>query len=370
MAIQPIAEFPFPHLPEAIVTTPSYAGSASYDITAAGGYAAYVGQATDTFTVDTVFFKVGTAGAGNSLTARVALENVSLATGLPNLSLINPSASAAIQVTTAGNYQVRFPGSVTVNRGDYFAIVIQALAGSAPNLCRFSVFADDNPGYQFPYTLDAATGSGSPVITRLAPGIGLALSGVSGVPTKFCWPMDAVPGSNTFKSPGVYGNKITVYGKVRASGVTFWGAGTLGAGSVKGRANLYDNDGVTVLASAVIEPQLPSDSGVENARILFPTPVTIDPGTYYLGVSSSAPAGGSGSFTLYYASFSESVWRESSPFGGKDVVYSTTTGSPTGIDSWTNVNTRQNFLGLMIDGVEDGSGGGGGGGETSFAYIV
>jgi hypothetical protein len=364
MAIKPIFEFPFPHQPESIATAPSYVASASYDITAATGYNAYVGQATETFTVDTVFFKVGSVGAGNSLTARVALENVSLSSGLPNVTLINPSASAAIRITTAGNYQVKFPGSVTVNRGDVFAIVVQGLAGSTPNACRFSVFSDDNPGYGFPYTVDNAA-AGTPVITKLAPGIGLALSGVSGVPTKFCWPMDAAPGELNFPSPDVYGNRITVRGKVRASGVTLWGDTT-----VKAVVNLYDTNGTTILASADWNANLPNNATVNQFRLIFPTPVTIDPGTYFLGVSCSTPTPGFS--TLYAATFTESLWREASPFGGKDVVYAyTPDGAPTDINSWNIVEDSQIFVGLMIDGVDDGAQtGGGGGGETSFAYVV
>jgi hypothetical protein len=366
MAINPIFEFPFPHQPESIATAPSYVASASYDITAATGYNAYVGQATETFTVDTVFFKVGSVGAGNSLTARVALENVSLTTGLPNVTLINPSASAAIRITAAVNYQVKFPGSVTVNRGDVFAIVIQGLAGSTPNNCRFSVFTDDNPGYGFPYTVDNAA-AGTPVVTQLAPGIGLALSGVSGVPTKFCWPMDTAPTALNFTSPNVYGNRFTVRGKVRVSGVTVWGDT-----SVKAVANLYGTNGTTILASADWNANLPNNATVNQFRLIFPTPVTIDPGTYFLGLSCSVPTGGVS--TIYTALFTENIWREASPFGGADVVYAyTSTGAPTGINSWSTVNTRQNFVGLMIDGVDDGAQtgeGGGGGGETSSIFFA
>ena len=354
MAIKPIIEFPFPHQPEQISTVPTYTGSTSYDITAATGYAAYVGQATETFTVDTVFFRVGTAGAGNSLTARVALENVSLTTGLPNVTLINPSASAAIRVTTAGNYQVRFPGSVTVNRGDVFAIVIQGLAGSAPNNCRFATFTDDNPGYGFPYTLDNAAAT-TPVITQLSPGIGLALSGVSGVPTKFCWPMEAAPTAFNVANNYLVGNRITVRGKVRASGVTVWGHA-----DVATVINLYDTNGTTILASAVWQPNLPNNNAFNQFRLMFPTPATIGPGTYFLGASAVSFS------TIYAASFTESIWREASPFGGADVVYCYTfnVSVPTAVDDWLIDTKDQMFLGLMIDGVDDGIG------ETSSVFAT
>jgi hypothetical protein len=362
MAIKPIFEFPFPHQPEGISTIPTFAGSASYDITAATGYAAYVGQATETFTVDTVFFRVGSVGAGNSLTARVALENVSLTTGLPNVTLINPSASAAIRITALGNYQVRFPAPVTVAQGTIFSIVIQGLAGSTPNACRFAAFTDDNPGYGFPYTVDNAA-AGTPTITKLAPGIGLALSGVSGVPTKFCWPMEAVPEEASVLDDLLIGNRITVRGKVRASGVHVWGHA-----DTKTVINLYDTNGATILASAVWEPNLPNNNTVNQFKLSFSTSAEIGPGTYFLGASATSIS------TIYIAPFTESIWREASPFGGKDVVYcrANDTTVPTNVNDWTVYTDRQLFLGLMIDGVDDGTGGGGGGGggETSFAYIV
>jgi len=367
MAIQSIPEFYFPHLPEIILTSPSFAGSASYDITAAGGYAAYVGQATETFTADTVFFRVGSVGAGNSLTARVALENVSTSTGLPTVTLLNPSASALIRVTTAGNYQVRFPAPITVAQGTIFSIVITAIAGSAPNACRFAVFSDDNPGYGFPYTLDNAA-AGTPTVTQLAPGIGLALSGVSGVPTKFCWPMNAVPADAQFgSSSSFYGNKITVRGKVRVSGATVWGDSLNGGTNQKAVINLYDTNGVDILASADWYSNMPNNSTQNQFKLAFTTPVTIGPGTYFLAANNSSSVG---QVTINYASFSESIWRQASPFGGKDVVYCFSTATPDNIDDWTIDETKQFFLGLIVDGVDDGAGGGGGGGETSFAYVV
>jgi hypothetical protein len=347
MAIQSITELFVPPLPDNIVTSPSYAASATFDITALGGYGAYVGQMPYTATLDTVFFRVGSIGAGNSFTARVAIERVSLASGFPTLGVLYPNASASILVTAAGDYAARFPAPITVQRGELFSIVIAAIAGS-PNTCRFAEFADDNPSIGFPYMVDAAAGSPA-YADNVAPGIGLALSGVSAIPLPHCWPMTSTT-QHAFTAPASHGNKITIRSTVRASGAVVWGDSAVAAPTI----NLYSTDGATILAStSAWGPFTPPTATIQyRSEFLFSQPAILTPGTYYLAVSGGPS--GSTTATMHYANFNQNIWREASPMGGASVMYVSANTVPTGTTSWTEVSTRQMFMGLIVDGIDDG----------------
>ena len=62
--------------------------------------------------------------------------------------------------------------------------------------------------------------------------------------------------------------------------------------------------------------------------------------------------------------FANARWRSASPMGGADFCYTSCTSPPTSTASWTNITTKQAFIGLIIDGIEMG-----GGGETSHVFI-
>jgi hypothetical protein len=57
---------------------------------------------------------------------------------------------------------------------------------------------------------------------------------------------------------------------------------------------------------------------------------------------------------MHYANFNQNIWREASPMGGASVMYVSANTVPTGTTSWTEVSTRQMFMGLIVDGIDDG----------------
>lgn len=366
MAIQSIPNrIYFPPMPDDITGPPTLTPSTTFDITALNGYAAYVGQMPETSTFDTVFFKVGSVGAGNKFLARVAIEAISATNGLPVASpnnLLYPGASGSIIIQNAGDYAVRLASPVTVPRGQIFSITIAAVSAALVNACRISEFGDDEIGTGFPYCLNAEAGTPA-FVFNIAPCLGLALTGVSGIPIPHLWPFTDTPVTDSFKSPEMRGNKITLRSTMRAAGATVYG----NVDTVSSMVILYDADGKTPIASVPWYPGLPNNSTSYKLDLLFPTSVTLSADTYYLAVSGGT-TGLASNTTLYYATFPEEIWRKASPLGGQDVMYVSTSIVPNNTNSWTQQTTRQMFLGLIIDGLDDGVKVGAG--ETSCVFAT
>jgi hypothetical protein len=369
MSIQKVPAFQVPTLPENIATTPDYAGASTFDIVSNSGYVSYVFRAPETAIIDSCFFRIDSAvtSSGQNVILKTLVDDV----GTGGLGTGNPIDANAVQSVTARssatavNYEVKYPGPFTLTKGTLYSLTITLSSGTVSgNGIRFAEFSDDNQGNQFPYTID-----NDAFRNNLAPGFGIGLSGVSALPLQFCWPMDAVPRTHGFRAPDMHGNMIALSGKMRVRGATVWGDTATNGTGFSPIVNLYNAAG-SLLASQAWEYYLPNNTTNGKFNIIFPTAVELDPGTYYIAVSGRTHT--SNTVTMYSASFPSSYWRKASPMGGTDVVYvssNSTTGG--GAPVWTTVDTRQAFIGLLVDGVDDGAAGGGGGtGETSFAYAV
>lgn len=365
--------FQIPTLPEQIVTTPDYAGANTFDITTLNQYVAYVCKMPETAVIDCLFFRIDSAvtSSGQNVVLKAIFEQIGTDGGSSG-SPIGNNSNAVQSVTarssaTPVDYEVRFPAPFTITKGQVFAITISLSSGSVSgNGLRFAQFADDNQGNQFPYALDNGT-----VRNDLAPSFGIGLSAVSAVPLQFCWPMNAVPTTHAFRAPDMHGNMIALSAKMRVCGAAIWGDAAISSvlPGFSSLVNLYNAAGA-LLVSTNWEYYLPNNTTNGKFNIMFPTAVDLNPGTYYLAVSGRTNT--TNNVTMYSATFSSSFWRKASPMGGTDVMYvSSNTSSGGGAPIWTTKDNRQAFIGLLVDGVDDGaSGGGGGSGETSFAYAV
>lgn len=370
MSIQKVPMFQLPTLPENITTTPDYAGANTFDIVGNNGYVGYVFAAPETAIVDALFFRVDSAvtSSGQNVVLKAIIGDAPGTTGIPNTS---SEAALAVQPITARasatpvNYEVKFPSPVTLTRGTVYSITITLSSGTVSGAgIRFAAFTDSNQGQQFPYAVDNDT-----FRNIIAPGFGLGLSGVSALPLPHLWPMNAVPTTHAFRAPDMHGNMISLSGKTRVCGASIWGDAATNTAQNPAKVNLYNAAGA-LLTTGDWQYYLPGNTTNGKFHILFPTPVTLNPGTYFLAVSGASHT--SNTATMYSASFASSFWRQASPMGGTDVTYVSSNTFSGGAPVWTTKNERQAFIGLLIDGVDDGAqtGGGGGGGETSFAYIV
>lgn len=339
-----------PAFPNNVSQAPSLTQATNFDLNAANASLAFVMQMPSTQTIDRVWFRVGSATTG--CTATVRIETVDTSTGLPTGTLVNANASQTVTITSgAADYEVTFPNTFSISQGDLFAFVIQATSGT-PSAIRFAYFIDDNHSNGLPYALD----SGVHVAT-IAPCWGIGISG-SAVPIRHMWPINAaaLETYNNTSSPDFRGNKITINARVRCVGLRVWV--DLDAGA---RAILFAADGVTELGAVTLYTNVPPDAGSYPQECLFSSSVILEPGTYYVAVEATSGT----NIGLGVITFPSATWRDGSPFGGADVVYSAATNTPTGTGSWTDTTTKQSMISLLIDGVDDGAGG-----QTAHVFLA
>jgi len=367
MSIQKVPMFQLPTLPEEITSSPDYTGVNTFDIAPGETYSSFVTKMPETAIIDSVFFRVSEAqnSAGQSVLFEVQFDSVPLsALGIPAGAPISPPLGVLVRASpaTAVNYEARFPQPFTINKGTVFSITFTLSTGTLTGTgIQFAAFTDDNQSNQFPYVVNS-----NAFRNNIAPGIGIGLSAVSAVPLQFCWPMNAVPTTHGFRAPDMHGNMISLSGKMRVCGATVWGDVAANAAGSFSKINLYNDAGI-LLTSGDWEYYLPNNTTIGKFNIIFPTSVNLDPGTYYLAVSGAPHTATTA--TMYSATFASSFWRGASPMGGTDVMYVSSNTFSSGAPVWTTKNDRQAFIGLLIDGVDDGVQTAGGG-ETSSVFFA
>ena len=144
----------------------------------------------------------------------------------------------------------------------------------------------------------------------------------------------------------MYGNKITIDYPVKVAGAVIWGQVTTASSQIV----LYDTNGTDILASTSWQPNLPNSASGYKVSLLFNRSVNLYPGTYYLAVSG----GSSGSTAMYYTSFPSLYWKQASPMGRTKVTTVSCNTTPTSQASWTELSTSQTFIGLLVEGINNG----------------
>jgi hypothetical protein len=329
-----------PELPATIGGFPNVVSQPQFDMAALNSYASYVGQMPSTETINSVFFRINTLTTGTS--AVVKLEGVNTSTGVPNNILVHPAASALVALGSTGDYNVQFAESFTIPMGAFFCITIQQSGSRVPSL-QFATFEDDNSVSGFPYVSDNGTAR-----LTYAPLFGIGLNSISAVPLTFCWPMSSVSTVTLSAATTIncIGNKILINAPVRVRGIRTWieldGNCT---------ANIFDVDGTTILQTVSGFINVPNAAAIYRHDFYFSSPITLIAGnTYYVAISATSP---SNSILLGTANFPTSAWRTGSPMGGAEVYY-TECKNPTSTSSWTDDLKRQTFLGLLVDGIDNG----------------
>jgi hypothetical protein len=341
MSIIKIPLVSIPELPSAIDLEPNInTGVTQFDISALGAYASYIGQMPSTETIDSVFFRIGTLTTGTS--AVVKLEGLNTSTGTPNNILLHPAASALVALSLSGDYTVQYYVPFTIPMGTFFCITIAQSGSRVPSNIRFAYFVDDIQNSGFPYVSDSGTAR-----LTYAPLFGIGLNSISAVPLQFCWPMSTVSDVSINNSSAIncIGNKILINAPVRVRGIRTWI-------DLDGNcsANLFDVDGTTILRTASAFINVPNATARYRHDLYFSSPITLLPGnTYYAAISATSPAN---SVTLGTANFPTAAWRTGSPMGGAEVCY-TQCKNPVGTISWSDDLTKQAFIGLLVDGIDN-----------------
>lgn len=296
-----------------------------------------------TGTVSKIHWRTGTVTTG--ATVDVRLETID-ASGDPSGTLHAANTNGA-QVVADANDNATFTTALTagasVTKGQERAVVIVNPTVSPGNF-NVSVFADNTN--HFPYTdlftTVWAKSSSSPVIA-------LEYDDGSYVPIICCFPCALLPETlfNTTTTPDEIGIIFSLTVPVRASGVWLW-TDLDSPGDVK----LYDSDGSTVLASTSLDPA--KDQAITSDLMFFHFSSTISllkNTNYRLTLLPTTTT------SLRIQEFTVAAVAIMDAFPGGQAIHRT---HRTDAGAWTETTTQRPFMGLIIDGLDDGVGAGGG----------
>lgn len=342
---------PFPAWPTLSAGTPSLSTS-TFTIDAANEKAARVDLSTVSKSIRYVYLRTATVTTGDTVDVRIETVDTD---GLPSGTLWAANTNAALVIANGDDTVWLKAGPLTADAalsvGSVYAIVV--VNGGAGGNIQIASFQDQSAmvpyGVHFTttwskrdvapaYLLEYADGSSSPVY------------GVS----DYGGPITA----QTFNSGSTTnrrGNAITVPFPCRVSGCWVWlGTSTATTCSVV----LYDTDGTTVLATTgTVDSDTAEATSAGIAFLPFTAPATLAAGGPYR--LAFVPATTTNQ-TMYDFDLPAAAVMDSFP-GGQALHRSVFTSS-----AWVETTTARSYLGLLIDGVSDGTGGGSSGGAFTF----
>jgi hypothetical protein len=352
MAIQLIQYgVPLPMWPTTVSSAPSTASSV-YVLTSAAHQIAYSYRAGVTKSLRYVYLLTGTVTTGDTVDVRI--ETVDTTNGQPTGTLWAANTNAALVVNSADDNVFLLAGALTADAsltaGDQFALVVANGAGGG-NM-QFANYADQASRFPRGWTYNGTTWT-----SRIQPLIGFL--GYSDGTWEPMWGvLDQGPvTTKTFSTSGPttrHGNNYTFPFPVRVSGAWFWLTSTGGDVVI----NLYDTDGTTVLAtSGTIDKDFMGSSVEGICYAPFTAPVTLGAtGPYRLVYAPTTTSTVTGyEFTVPAAAVMDA-------FPGGQAVYAAEYIS----GSWTDTVTKRAYLGLFLNGFDDGVSAGGGG---AFAFF-
>lgn len=311
--------------------------------------AALIFKVPNTTTISTVGFNIAAvAGPSGSMDMDVRLETVDATTGDPSGTLWATDTNAAVTINFNDDnkyIEVTLTASASVTQGQDIAIVlnplsfttvtsVQIIQCGVGDLREASTYTDLNNG-------GAGYVKNSSNIMSAAIGDGTTYYPIVGT-----LPWNSVT-TTTFNSGSTITRralKFQIPFKVRCIGayieMDFDGDTNV---------NLYDSDGSTVLASTSLDSSIDAITGFGVYYIRFDASVTLSINTnYYLSIEPSTVT----SMSVYQwnvASPATNTLLDASP-GGKNFILSTYDGT------WTDTNTSQPFMGILVDQFDDGAG--------------
>lgn len=347
MAIQSVKHgLPFPAWPTGVSSLPSFS---SYLIDASGEKAALVFQATAAKAIHKIHFRTGTVLTGDTVDCRVETLDAS---GDPSGTLATASANGSAVVASDDDNawkSATLTADHTPAIGDYVALVI-VNGGAGGNMSIVS-FQDASASSRFPY--------GEVYTTAWAKGATPALI----VPEYSDGSFEPIFGyidaggpinSNAINSGTAttrHGNIFQLAFPCRAKGCWVW-IDADGDFTVK----LYDSDGSTVLATTATVTSAYRESAGSGIQFYpFTTTASLSRDTNYrLAVVPSSVT----SLTVYDFDVPAAGMLDMFP-GGQSCRHSVYTSG-----AWAETTTRRSYLGVLLDGFDDGVSAGGIGGRV------
>lgn len=324
-------------------------GAIATILDASGEMYAYIVQVPKTGNIRKLGFRTGTVTAATDTDVR--LETVDSATGLPSGTLFgtNTNGTVASAGITANTWiTATLTADAAVTRGQFVAVVV-APTGS-PNYQIVSI-SGSTPTQHIPYA--ALKTSGSWGKSTLGPILGgLEYDDGTYAFTPHLYAVTAL--TDTTVSSGTTPDEIALKfkfaGPVRVNGAWLF-IDPDGDFDIV----LYDTDGTTPLATLSVDKDFNNTSSDKNYLMQFSASVSLLADTfYYLSFKpTSATTCGITVMTCPSAAAMDTMG------GGKNMHYAQRTDA----GAWAADTTKRPAMGLILDGLDDGTGSGGGGGS-------
>lgn len=272
----------------------------------------------------------------------VRIETVSSQVPSGSLWATNTNGTiAAGSVTTSTFVYATLTADATVAVGDLIGISV--VAAGSPNLTLSRLITNGTVLSQMPYMVDGSTGTYS--ASGNFPIFAIEYSDGSYAYEPYLWPISAI-NTHTFNSgstPDELAIKFQFAAPTRVCGG--WVAIDLD-NTID--VVLYDNNGSSVLQSVSLTNSGRESTSGASPYLFFFTPQTLSASTnYYLAFKP-----GASNFTIYSHDVPSAAALDQMG-GGQSMYYS----SRADAGSWSDTATRRLFAGLLIDGIDDGSGG-------------
>jgi len=311
-------------------------------IDAASEKAAFVFRAPKTGTISKVAFRTETVTTG--ATVDVRLETVSTANGDPTGTLLGTNSNGSQVIADADDdtwFTTSLTTGVAVTRGDLMSAVIVNPAGS-PGSMLIAELDDSLVFYGFPYG-DAYTASWSKRTDYAIMAFEYDDGSYATVPQAFpVSNINSVAFNNT-SDPDHRGLKFKLPFPFRLAGI--WLLLDLdGDADIK----LYDSDGTSVLATTSIDSNVRYTTSSKVLFVDFASPQSLSKDVSYRVVVEPTSAT---SVTLFDFDVNSAAVMDAFS-GGQDFHHTEKKDA-----GWTDTTTKRPWIGLLIDGFDDGAGG-------------
>lgn len=289
-----------------------------------------------------------------NMVVRVETLDETVQPAIPSTTLYHADAATTVTVSSTDDNVAKlatFATAFPATKGDKVAIIIRQPAASAGDL-QLARFDEDISN--FPYLLQNIAVSPTVTWTLLAsaPMIGIEYDDGSYEHIPGCWPIYALTNTafNNTSTPDEIGNRFRVPFPCRVTGAWAY-MDADGDFSV----NLYDSDGVTKIAGGAYavdkDTRGPVSAGYHY--FTFSSTATLVKDTYYRLVIEPTSAT---SVTIYDFTVDSAAAMDA--FDGGQSIHMTSAKNPAAEGDWTNTTTRRVWMGVSIDGFDDGAGGG------------
>lgn len=344
MSLVDVPPFFFPGVMQGLTNIPSFATAATLD--AAGEYIALIFQAKEDMVISHVGWRTGTVAGSPTCDTRI--ETVG-ADGIPTGTLWAANTNIISGTLVSNTWTLHaLTASATIARGDFFAVKIVYNSGTSLIMQRVTGIVGIYNS-NIAYTVTNTTGSAVKAASSQNANIALGSSTTTFYSMPKSLPMTTV-GTSTFNNTGDErrGLRFQVPFSGRCAGVAWFNSSSVGDANIV----IYDDAG-SVLASKALEGDQSANANTHTTTIIFDTPVTLSPSTWYRAALEPTSATNVSMYPLTLPSANYlGAWPHK-----ENAHYTTYTTAGGWVDSATNILP---LLDILFDRLDDGAGGGGG----------